>query len=82
MGLFESLFPDQAMALRLERVERKLDQIMKFLDMPEPALDPAVAEVAALARDPRRKIEANKRYREITGVGLAEAKAAVEDMAR
>ncbi|MBZ0166816.1 MAG: ribosomal protein L7/L12 [Candidatus Omnitrophica bacterium] len=40
---------------------------------------PADEEVRALMKE-GRKIAAIKRYREIHGVGLAEAKAAVEDL--
>lgn len=37
------------------------------------------AEIQAMAADPSRKIEAIKAYREMTGLGLAEARRAVED---
>lgn len=40
---------------------------------------PAEAEIRALLKD-KRKIEAIKRYREVHGVGLAEAKRAVDRM--
>lgn len=46
---------------------------------PSPAPGGDIAEVHALARS-GKKIEAIKRYREITGVGLKEAKDAVERM--
>ncbi|MBB5894639.1 ribosomal protein L7/L12 [Kutzneria kofuensis] len=66
---------------RLDRLERKLDVLMQHLDVPQPGLagpDLAVdQDVVALARA-GRKIEAIKRYRELTGVGLKEAKDAVE----
>jgi hypothetical protein len=41
-------------------------------------LPPLSESVKSLARDPGRKIEAIKMYREETGRGLAEAKDAVE----
>lgn len=67
---------------RLDRLERKVDLLLQHLDVPQPGLDlgPDIAvdqDVVALARA-GRKIEAIKRYREITGVGLKEAKDAVE----
>jgi ribosomal protein L7/L12 len=48
------------------------------------AADPATwsPELLAAARDPRRKIEAIKRLREATGLGLADAKNAVESFQR
>ena len=46
---------------------------------PAPAPGGDIAEVHALARS-GKKIEAIKRYRELTGVGLKEAKDAVERM--
>ncbi|MFC0431609.1 50S ribosomal protein L7/L12 [Kutzneria buriramensis] len=59
---------------RLERLESKLDLVMRHLDVAEPGPD---QDVVLLARA-GRKIEAIKRYRELTGVGLKEAKDAVE----
>lgn len=47
-----------------------------------PVVAPSKERLEVVARDPGRKIEAIKLYRERTGVGLAEAKAAVEAMAR
>jgi len=47
---------------------------------PGPSLSPAESEAIALLRD-GKKLEAIKRYREVAGVGLAEAKAAVERLA-
>lgn len=65
---------------RLDRVEGKLDLLLRHLDVSQPGLDVAIdQDVLALARA-GRKIEAIKRYREITGVGLKEAKDAVERM--
>jgi ribosomal protein L7/L12 len=61
---------------RLERVEGKLDLLLRHLDVPQPGPD---QDVLALAQA-GRKIEAIKRYREITGAGLKEAKDAVERM--
>jgi hypothetical protein len=68
-------------AARLRRVEAKLDLLLKHLGLeytvPETpgGLSP---EVKALAEDPRRKIAAIKLHREQTGLGLKEAKDAVE----
>ncbi|MEU1528238.1 ribosomal protein L7/L12 [Streptomyces fagopyri] len=62
---------------RIARVERKLDLILGHLGIQEN--EPELEQVAALARD-GRKIQAIKAYREFTGVGLKEAKDAVERM--
>jgi ribosomal protein L7/L12 len=62
---------------RIARVERKLDLILDHLGLGED--DPRMAEVAALRRD-GKTIQAIKVYREATGVGLKEAKEAVERM--
>ncbi len=69
---------------RLERIDRNLELIMVQLGMQKPAGDAASssandAEWQALADDPNQKIMAIKVYREQYGVGLAEAKQAVED---
>jgi hypothetical protein len=62
------------------RGQRQLDAIMKHLGLPEPltsrpgALSPQVTALIAAGR----KIEAIKLYRQETGHGLKEAKAAVE----
>ena len=64
---------------RLIRLERKLDFLLR-----DAGIDPVPAigeEVIALARD-GKKIEAIKRYREMTGVGLAEAKERIEEIGR
>jgi ribosomal protein L7/L12 len=64
---------------RLARIERQLGLIMQRLEIDEPASDmPGV--VAELEQG--NKIKAIKIYREQTGTGLAEAKAAVETIAR
>lgn len=60
---------------RVARVERKLDLIIDHLGLRDD--DPRMGEVVALLRD-GKKIQAIKVYREITGVGLKEAKDAVE----
>lgn len=67
----------------LARIERKLDLVMQHLEIRDyapPAPDP-LAQVRDLARR-GRKIEAIKAYRELTGVGLKEAKDAVEGLDR
>ncbi|MEZ6233360.1 MAG: ribosomal protein L7/L12 [Phycisphaerales bacterium] len=81
MGLFGSSNAD--VAARLARVERKLDALLASLGIDGAACagagDPALDDVRALVAG-GRKIEAIKRYREITGVGLKEAKVAVDAM--
>ncbi|WP_328425706.1 ribosomal protein L7/L12 [Streptomyces sp. NBC_00443] len=62
---------------RVARVERKLHLIIDHLGLRDD--DPRMAKVVALLRDDK-KIQAIKEYREITGVGLVEAKEAVERM--
>ncbi|GAA2605254.1 ribosomal protein L7/L12 [Streptomyces axinellae] len=60
---------------RVARVERKVDLILDHLGIQEH--DPWLDEVAQLARSDK-KIQAIKRYRELTGEGLKEAKEAVD----
>ncbi|MFH8347194.1 ribosomal protein L7/L12 [Streptomyces sp. NPDC018045] len=61
---------------RLRRMDRKLDLIMEHLGIEETGPE-GMAEIdALLLKD--KKILAIKRYRELTGAGLAEAKEAVE----
>ena len=63
--------------LGIGRVERKLDVLLKHsgLDLTQVVSQ----EVQALMRA-GKKIEAIRLYRELTGAGLAEAKAAVESL--
>lgn len=68
------------------RLEQKVDFIMRHLDLDyveqgQPAVPPYLAEVRTLLQA-GNLIEAIKVYRSATGVGLAEAKAAVEALAR
>jgi ribosomal protein L7/L12 len=66
---------------RVRRVERKIDLICKHLgiEYPEPASAAGLsAEVRQLANDPAQKISAIKLHRQQTGIGLKEAKDAVE----
>ena len=68
-------------AARLARVERKIDAILRHLNVSyvDPASPEGLSEeVQQLANDPARKIEAIKLHREQTGLGLKEAKDAVE----
>lgn len=62
-------------ASRLRVIEKKLDLILQNLGIPFE--DAPLEEVAELART-GKKIEAIKRYRELTGAGLKEAKDAVD----
>ena len=64
---------------KLSRIDRQLGLLMK-----QAGTDPFEASdlVKELARDPTRKIHAIKALREETGLGLAEAKTVVEDLAR
>ena len=67
-------------ARRLAAVERKLDLIMTHLGIREPEPDAPGEVLQELLAG--RKIHAIKAYREATGVGLKEAKDAVELLAR
>jgi ribosomal protein L7/L12 len=60
----------------LDKLNTKLDLVMAQLGVVVPEPD-GISEVDALIRADR-KIEAVKRYRELTGDGLVEAKAAVD----
>jgi hypothetical protein len=62
----------------LERVERRLNLLLRHFNIDPSAGSPLSDRVRALADDPARKIEAIRVHREEAGAGLAEAKAAVE----
>lgn len=67
----------QAVDLRLQRVERKLDAIISHLGVVmNPGVDPQLLELVRAGK----KIEAIKFYRESSGVGLKEAKDFVESL--
>ena len=66
---------------RLAHVERKIDAILRHLniDYVDPAsMEGLSEEVQMLANDPAKKIQAIKLHRELTGLGLKDAKDAVE----
>jgi ribosomal protein L7/L12 len=70
---------DVSSPARLAAVERKLDLIMKHLGVADqPPREPDVVQYLMQGQ----KINAIKVYRERTGVGLADAKAEVERIAR
>jgi ribosomal protein L7/L12 len=72
-----------ALRIRVADLERKLDYVMRRLNVPDP--DTPQASVLAEAEQWLRqgkKIEAVKAYRERTGVGLKEAKDVVDDLER
>ncbi|MGA5282257.1 ribosomal protein L7/L12 [Streptomyces griseoincarnatus] len=62
---------------RVARVERKIDAVMRHLDLEEEV--PRKDEILTLARD-GKQVQAIKLYREATGAGLVEAKQAVDAM--
>lgn len=69
----------RATDLRLALIERRLRLLMDHVGIADP--EPEAADLLAhLVRG--EKIQAIKLYRERTGVGLKEAKDAVEDLAR
>jgi hypothetical protein len=69
--------PGPADRARWQRIEHKLDLILNELGIKY--VPPAKTVWQEIADDPSRKIAAIKAYREEFGVGLAEAKKAVED---
>ncbi|MDT0386278.1 hypothetical protein [Streptomyces sp. DSM 41921] len=60
---------------RMSRLEHRLGLLLEHHGVPDD--DPALAEVAALVRA-GQDIPAIKKYREVTGAGLLEAKQAVD----
>jgi exopolyphosphatase/pppGpp-phosphohydrolase len=62
----------------LARLDRKLNRILEQMNIPYDEFAVLSDRVKEMARDPSRKIEAIKVYREETGAGLAEAKEIVE----
>lgn len=64
---------------KLRRIDRKLDLIIQSLgiELPETVVSGLSSEVCRMA-DQGEKIEAIKRHREETGVGLKEAKDAID----
>ncbi len=63
-------------AVQLRRIEQKLDLIMKHLgiEYTEPTMTDEILQLISEGQ----KIGAIKKYRELTGVGLKEAKDAIE----
>ena len=63
---------------RLKRLDRRLSLVLRHLGI-DPVAEMQLSErVQVLARDPKRKIEALKTYRQETGAGLREAKETIE----
>lgn len=75
----ETDFRVAALQLKVGALERKLDFVLAHLGVQysESPLDAAQSEAAAALRS-GNKIEAIAAYRRVTGVGLKEAKEAVE----
>lgn len=79
MGEFSELMILRA---RVDELERKLDLVLHRLGLqPDEATTPDHSEIVELLRR-GQKIEAIKLYRERTGLGLKEAKDAVEAIER
>ena len=68
-------------ASRLKRLEAKVDLLLEQAGLEFNPLENGQEEVLELLQQ-GQKIQAIKLYREITGVGLKEAKDEVEEMAR
>ncbi|SHI16124.1 MULTISPECIES: ribosomal protein L7/L12 [Sporanaerobacter] len=66
-----------------KRIESKLDRIMEHLGLPEPSReyisDELKSELSELVME-NKKVEAIKRLREATGMGLKEAKDYVDSL--
>jgi hypothetical protein len=75
-GAAASTYLRPADRVRLRRIEQKLDLVLTHLNIE--FTPPVTDDWQELANDPARKIAAIKAYREQHGVGLAEAKKAVE----
>jgi hypothetical protein len=63
---------------QLSRLDSKINAILRQQNIDPMIPQPLSERVKEVATDPARKIEAIKIYREETGVGLAEAKNAIE----
>jgi len=73
-----------AIAQAIARLERKTDFILKqlnleYVDHPEDSIPPHLIEVYALLKEGKR-LQAIQAYRKQTGVGLDEAKTAIESI--
>jgi ribosomal protein L7/L12 len=62
-----------------QRIERKLDALLKHHGITLPPQAKLSEEVQRLARDPAQRSNAVMLHRTETGLGLAEAKADIED---
>lgn len=75
----------QQLRSRVNELEDRLKVLYRHLNLEyntDPALDPLLNPKVQDALRTGNLIEAIKVYRELTGVGLAEAKAALEHLAR
>jgi ribosomal protein L7/L12 len=86
----------QELSDRMDRIDQKLDKLLLLMGAaPQavPGAAPYTPPTSDLMADPRfedvrrfirrgQKIDAIKRHRELTGVGLKESKDAVEDLER
>ena len=73
--------PLWAIDRRTRRLEAMISQIMNHLGISGASVQEPSDEVKALAKDPKKFIDAIKAYREQTGLGLREAKEVVERLA-
>jgi ribosomal protein L7/L12 len=64
---------------RVGRIERKVNALLRHHGVDPTRGQPLSDRVKQLADDPARKIEAIKVYRDESGMGLADAKEAVEE---
>lgn len=65
---------------RLDRQDAHWQQLLRHLGIDPAQLAEPSEQVKALARQPGRRIEAIKAYRQQTGAGLKEAKAVVDKL--
>jgi ribosomal protein L7/L12 len=66
---------------RIQELERKINLVLSHLGIDPNAQVAPSSHVISLATDPKRRIAAIKAYREQTGAGLREAKAAIDKIA-
>lgn len=75
---------EQALRDQLNRIEEKLDRLLLLMGQPQQPQNPSMDALHAECRrllDAGKKIQAIKHYRDITQIGLREAKQAVEALA-
>ena len=76
---------DSRLEMRVAQLEARVSELYRRMGEPEPGFDEAAAgtdERILQALREKNEIQAIKIYRGLTGAGLAEAKKAVDEIAR